>query len=691
MIWIVVVVLASTLVEEELETVVTASRQPQADAEVTGSVSVIDKEQLDGDPAATLPEALDELPGVLMQSTNRGAGAPIIRGLIGPQTALYVDDVRFTLSTFRTGPNQYLATFDRFAVERVEVLRGPASVPYGSGAMGGVVRLFTGSARGQEHHGELRLFGQSADRTAGLAAELALEGRDTGFLVGFTGIHFGDLRAGGGSVQPGSAYASSGGRVKVQHELSERWRLTAASFFNSIDDAARMDRLGAGDVRSYDNDDLLSYFRVDREGSGVLDALTLTVSHHRSREQIRRYRCTSSALRACARFEPSFAGLRSTNEDTVNSFGFDGRVGLTPIARRLELQLGIDANLDRVASQAQSFSNGSPEPSRGLFSDGSRYRAGGVYFLGEAVVYDGGVETGQLVLSGGARVARFEAAASDVPGLGDVNYAFTGLSGSASVSYRFPGRGNIYGSVAQGFRAPNLQETTVLGDTGSTFEVPNAELEPERALSFELGARTRGEIFDGSVAVYRTQISDLIVREAATFNGDDEVGGAPVRRRVNADEGLLQGFEGELGMRYGSWRISASGSRIVGTVNGEGDRNEPLRRIPPAMGRAALAYTAPRFDAELWAQGALRQDRLGADDESDFRICETSLHSGQLDANCAGTPGFLTLNLKGRFRLDELSDLILALNNITDERYRWHGSGVPAAGVDGRLTYRLRF
>ena len=48
---------------------------------------------------------------------------------------------------------------------------------------------------------------------------------------------------------------------------------------------------------------------------------------------------------------------------------------------------------------------------------------------------------------------------------------------------------NVYTSFAQGFRAPNLQESTVLGDTGSKFEIPNPDLRPERADTIELGTR----------------------------------------------------------------------------------------------------------------------------------------------------------------------------------------------------------
>ena len=91
--------------------------------------------------AADIPELLQESAGVFVQRTNRGAGSPIIRGLIGPQNLIVVDGVRFNTATFRTGPNQYLALLDPHGIRSAEVLLGPSSVLYGSGAMGGVVYI----------------------------------------------------------------------------------------------------------------------------------------------------------------------------------------------------------------------------------------------------------------------------------------------------------------------------------------------------------------------------------------------------------------------------------------------------------------------------------------------------------------------------------------------------------------------
>ena len=62
--------------------------------------------------------------------------------MIGPQVQIRFDGVRLNNSTWRTGPVQYLNLIEPLLVDHIEVLRGPASVLYGSDAMGGVIQVF---------------------------------------------------------------------------------------------------------------------------------------------------------------------------------------------------------------------------------------------------------------------------------------------------------------------------------------------------------------------------------------------------------------------------------------------------------------------------------------------------------------------------------------------------------------------
>ena len=91
----------------------------------------------------TLPEALREVPGVMVQKTGYGQGAPFIRGFTSQRTLLLIDGIRLNNAVFREGPNQYWNTVDPFTIDRLEVVKGPSSVLYGSDAIGGTVNVIT--------------------------------------------------------------------------------------------------------------------------------------------------------------------------------------------------------------------------------------------------------------------------------------------------------------------------------------------------------------------------------------------------------------------------------------------------------------------------------------------------------------------------------------------------------------------
>ena len=74
----------------------------------------------------SVPQILDDVPGVLVQETGTGQGSPFIRGFTGFRTLFLTDGIRLNNSTFRTGPNQYAGTIDALATESVEVVKGPS-------------------------------------------------------------------------------------------------------------------------------------------------------------------------------------------------------------------------------------------------------------------------------------------------------------------------------------------------------------------------------------------------------------------------------------------------------------------------------------------------------------------------------------------------------------------------------------
>ena len=125
------------------EIVVTATRTPEEVAKAPAAVDVVTAKELEERQPRTTAEALREETGITVQKTNHNGGAPVIRGMMGNQILVMVDGIRLNNAIYRFGPNQYLNTLDPGTISRIEVIRGPGSVYYGSDAMGGVVNVIT--------------------------------------------------------------------------------------------------------------------------------------------------------------------------------------------------------------------------------------------------------------------------------------------------------------------------------------------------------------------------------------------------------------------------------------------------------------------------------------------------------------------------------------------------------------------
>jgi iron complex outermembrane recepter protein len=155
--------LALTLVRSPIEVIdIVSTPLHMSVMESASPVSVLSGETLRRQQAATLGDSLEKLPGVQSNFHGNVASTPIIRGLSGPrvliaQNGLDVSDVS------RVGPDHSVAT-EASTAEQIEVLRGPATLFYGSGAVGGVVNVVDGRVpTNNDTQGEWLLETNSAD------------------------------------------------------------------------------------------------------------------------------------------------------------------------------------------------------------------------------------------------------------------------------------------------------------------------------------------------------------------------------------------------------------------------------------------------------------------------------------------------------------------------------------------------
>jgi outer membrane receptor protein involved in Fe transport len=223
--------------------------------------------------------------------------------------------------------------------------------------------------------------------------------------------------------------------------------------------------------------------------------------------------------------------------------------------------------------------------------------------------------------------------------------------------------------VAEGFRAPNLDDlvatNTLVQQVGQ--DIPTIDLRPENSFNYEVGLKYDLPRFRGQTFVFWTDLRDNIVRTPVA---------AGLYQRANRDS-YLQGVEwsGEYLFEKG-WSVYGNfayvyGQNLVDQI--------PLSRVPPAQGIVGLRWRERDhrrwFDVYGWL--VARQDRLNFQDFTDARI------------PVGGTPGYQTLNMRAGTALGRHCNHLLSftLENILDQAYRVHGSGVDGPGFNAVFGY----
>lgn len=674
------------------EMVIVATRTPIAAFDAPYSTDVVDARQLKRRQYRTTPRALRDLPGVMAQETATGQGSPFIRGFTSQRTVLMVDGIRLNNSVFREGPNQYWATVDAFSVDRFELVRGPASVLYGSDAIGGTVNALTVTpyAYGQQDHWAGRVLyryhsGENSHIGRGEFSAAAMDDR-LGFIGGGTIKDFGDVE-GGDDVgeQPNTGYDEYDADLKVEYWINPTTRLVFAHQRVRINDAPRTHRTfdavfwegtgppgtggSSGEPRfreQFDQERELTYVQLHAEDIGqFIDAMHLSVSHQHQGEVRDRIRQGADPG------DPPRRDLVGFDVDTLGlwaSFESPSRFG--------RWTYGVDYYHDWV----DSFS--STNPIQGAVGDDATYHLLGIYVQN---AYDW---TDRLTSIIGGRFTYARADADSVDdGSGNtvsVEADSTAFVGSARLTYKLiPEQLNVYGGVSQGFRAPNLMDLTsdlTFGSGGT--EIGSPDLDPERYITYEVGLKARDEDWQAQVSYFYTVIDDQIVRVPSTSDPDEDV-----FQKVNATEGYVNGIEAAA-----AWRFTPQLTLFGNLTWQEGQIERPaflggptieeyFSRFAPLSGSVGLRYEPT--DAPVWIEGIVRmadrQDKLSAANRDDNRIPPD------------GTPGYIVPSIYAGYDLTDDLTLRTGLENLTDEDYRIHGSGQNMPGRSWVVSIEARF
>jgi outer membrane receptor protein involved in Fe transport len=630
------------------EVTVTATKRSMNKSALPYSVELLTREESSRNLSRTVPESLAGIPGIFIQKTNHAGGAPFVRGLTGNQSLILVDGIRLNNSIFRYGPNQYLTLVDPFIVDRIEVVKGTGSVQYGSDAMTGVINIQTNSLKFREQalwreKATARITESGMELS--VRPELKYEGKRFAFVVGASHKKFGDLKGGDTTgFQRPSGYGEHAFDIKLMADLGKSWTITSSYQWLRQQDVPVYHKYKLENYALNTSDPLtrgFGYMKLNKKfNRPFIKELDFFISNQFI-EESRYIRKNSSQV------------LRSERDHISTISG--GVDMLTAILSTWTANSGIEIYADRVESSRseRNVGGGSINSMRGLYPNGATYSNLAMYSLHH-------LNFGRLKLEGGLRYNFYQAKITDIT-LGRIRLKPSALVFQGGLNYQLTKGIHLYANISDGFRAPNIDDLGTLGIVDFRYEIPAYGLRPERSVNHEVGLKYFDSKFSGSLAVFRTNLFDLISRVKTA----EVVSGYDVYKKINIDKGYIRGWEMQAAYQpLKQIRLHAAATSLFGQSI---TKDQPLRRIPPFNARLGSEYYITNYVFGIVFDYASAQRRLESGDKSDNRI------------PAGGTPGFNILNLHAGVTYRNMT-IRTYLNNVFNQDYRTHGSGINGMG-----------
>lgn len=668
-----------------------------ADLDLLAGASVVTGDELVRDIRGQIGDTLTRVPGVSATSFSPGASRPVLRGFQGERVRVLSDGLG-TLDVSNTSTD-HAVSIDPLTAERIEVLRGPAVLLFGSQAIGGAVnvidrRIPRAVPENGFHVDAIGTYGSAADeRSGGAAVDVALTPQVVLHVDG-SYRKTDDVRV-GGYVLSAPLRAE---QLEIAAEETEEGHLEEAAEATAL--ANQRGRLPNSGTRTYTLGGGLSlineggslgfsvgYYDTNygvpaRPGAGhhheggeeeeAHGEEHVTIGLHQWRADLRGEVNVNGGFLDKIRVRAGYSDYEHTEfeGDEVGtvfaSTGFEGRLELVQADRGgWRGVIGFQGfTRDFSAIGAEAFVPENTTDQYGLFT------------LQE-------VNLGKLGLEGALRYERTNVRSNSVKlGLdedapvGRVDRGFDAFSGAVGVSYAVAPLVKIGINASRAVRAPSAEELFSNGPHVATqaYEIGNPNFRTEKSWGGEVYARGTLGGLKFQLAGYANWFTDYIY-ETETGLEIDEL---PVFQYRQSDARYL-GVEGEVSatfVRHGDFTLG--GNVVADYVRATLEDGSPVPRIPPFRILGGIDASHGPFGGRVEVEHVVKQSRIAA--------FETE------------TPAFTLVNASltwHPFGEKRETALILSANNIFDVEARRHASFtkdfVPLAGRDIRMAARISF
>jgi hemoglobin/transferrin/lactoferrin receptor protein len=626
----------------DLETVTVYARRLVPVTRVAATVTVITDLDLQRTLAADVKQMVRYEPGLSVRSDpfRFGLDTFTVRGMTGNRVAVEIDGIPsaggFSIGSFSDSGRSFV---DLAFVQRVEVLRGPASSLYGSDAIGGVVAMTTltpAAVLGGAETGLRTEAGYGNDDDGWHAAAIGAARIGAGeYLLGYVhrAGHEADtaadvtpdprdydsdsllVKARFAAVPGGPlTLTAEGGRLRQTTDVDAFERLAGSRFVNTVelagDDSGGRFRVSANQslaaTRAYDVADWRVYWQGTDTQQDTFEQRVAVPPRTPPMQIDRSFELQDRTLGA------EFTAARSLARGTTRHelvYGFEAS-GTRLEERRDGSQTNLNTGTTSDTILGETF------PVRDFpTSDVTEI---GLFLQDEIGFGDGAWSVIPALRGDYYRLSpdadalyREDNPTTPVVGIDDFS-----LSPKLGVTRRLGDAATAYFQYSHGFRAPPPEDVNIGLDIPllNLRAVPNPDLQPETSNGYELGVRWNSAAVGLSAAAYWNDYDDFI--ESKVNLGADPDSGVVLFQSQNVARARIYGTELAATVRAGALARSLDGwtARLAAAWSrGEDlDRNEPLNSVDPGSAVLAVAYEAPdgRWRGELAGRSVAAKRRV---------------------------------------------------------------------------------
>ncbi len=469
----------------EMEEVVVTGGSVSAQRDNAVKIEVLNRQDIQFSGTPNLMESLSEVPGVEMISMGPGVSKPVVRGRSLTGVLVLKNGVRIENYQYN---ETHPVGIDDNSVERVEVIKGPASLLYGSDAMGGVVNFIKEKPA---HVGKIQgdYQAQMYSNTLGLNNSIGIKGASKQL--------FGGLRA---SYKTHADYKQGGGDFVPNTRFNE-WSLSTHTGYT-------------GQVGTFK-----LYYDYLKQNIGMVNSSVLSTYKDRGRNTNLWYQDLSHHM-VSSRNKLFFKKLKWENNVAFQSaLRKAKREVVVPFVEMRLNTLTYESKLHFLSGEGQEYIAGI----QGMYQWHRNRNNRKVQSLPDAEVNNVGffmLTKHKLIegvnLQGGLRYDFYKIETEPLGQEGTNTYHapeskdFSGFNGSIGLTWELSPKLMMRANLAKAWRVPNLREFTFKGQKGNRYEIGNFELDPEDAYEGDLSLHFNSRYLTIDLTGFYNHIDDYI-------------------------------------------------------------------------------------------------------------------------------------------------------------------------------------